>query len=90
MLRVNVVFPSGSGETLLLPEHSKVGDLKLLAQTTFGRGFLKLVTMDGRVLTNLEETLQAAGVQEEEQLTAVQQVKLKATQKAFKSLVLWR
>ena len=38
MLRVNVSFPSGSGETLSLPEHSKVGDLKVLAQKNFQKG----------------------------------------------------
>ena len=61
MLHLNVSFPSGSGETLSLPEHSKVGDLKLLAQKTFGKGFLKLVTVEGHALTNPEDSLQAAG-----------------------------
>ena len=84
MLRIHVSFPSGSGETLLLPEHSKVGDLKLLAQKTFRQGFLKLVSADGRVLTNLTDSLQTAGVQDGEHLTAVvQQTKLAASTKAF-------
>ena len=63
MLRVNVSFPSGSGDTLLLPEHSKVGDLKILAQSTFRKGFLRLITVGGHVLSNPEDSLQAAGVQ---------------------------
>ena len=84
MLRINISFPSGSGETLLLPEHSKVGDLKLLAQRTFRKGFLKLVTLEGHVLTNPEDSLKASGVQDGEHLTAVaQQVKVAATHAAF-------
>ena len=84
MLQVNVSFPSGSGETLQLPEHSKVGDLRLLAQKTFRKGFLKLVTFEGHVLTNPEELLQAAGVQDGENITAVaQRASLSATTEAF-------
>eukprot|EP00435_Cladocopium_sp_Y103_P061451 s1007_g23.t1 len=84
MLHVNISFPSGSGETLLLPEHSKVADLKLLAQKTFKRGFLKLVTVEGHVLTNLTDSLQAAGVQDGDRLTAVaQRANLSATDEAF-------
>ena len=64
MLRVGISFPSGSGETLLLAELSTVGDLKLLAQRSLGQGFLKLVTIDGHVLTNPKGTLQDAGVQD--------------------------
>jgi len=86
MLRVNVTFPSGSGETLSLPEHSKVGDLKLLAQETFKKGFLKLVTVGGNVLTNLTDSLQAAGVQDGEVLTAmVQEIRLASAASAFVS-----
>ena len=33
MLQVSILFPSGCGETLLLDELFKVGDLKLLAQS---------------------------------------------------------
>ena len=84
MLQVNVSFPSGSGETLQLPEHSKVGDLRLLAHQTFGKGFLKLVTFEGHVLTNPEDSLQAAGVQDGEHITAVaQRASLSATTQAF-------
>ena len=84
MLQVNVSFPSGSGETLQLPEHSKVGDLRLLSQKTFGKGFLKLVTFEGHVLTNPEDSLQAAGVQDGENITAVaQRASLSATTQAF-------
>ena len=84
MLRVKVSFPSGSGETLVLPEHSKVGNLKLLAQRSLGQAFLKLITDEGHVLTNPEDSLQAAGVQDGENLTAVaQQVQVAASDAAF-------
>ena len=84
MLQVNILFPSGSGETLLLPELSKVGDFKKLAQKTLGKGFLKLISVKGHVLTNLMETLQAAGVQDGEHLTAgAQQAKVAASDWAF-------
>ena len=84
MLRVNVSFPSGSGETLSLPEHSKVRDLKLLAQKTFKKGFLKLVTVGGNVLTNLTDSLQTAGVQDGDYLMAVvQPAKIAASDSVF-------
>eukprot|EP00435_Cladocopium_sp_Y103_P046371 s1557_g13.t1 len=84
MFHVNVSFPSSSGETLLLPEGSKVRDLKLLAQRSLGRGFLKLISVDGHVLTNLDDSLQAAGVKDGEHLTAVaQQPKVAASGRAF-------
>ena len=84
MLQVIVSFPSGSGETLSLPEHSKVGDLKIQAQKSFGKGFLKLVNVGGHVLTNLEDSLQAADVREGDHLTAVaQQVNISASARAF-------
>ena len=83
VIRINVSFPSGSGETLSLPEHYKVGDLKLLAQRSLGKGFLG----GGNVLTNPMEFLQAAGIQEGDCLTAVvQQPKMTATEQAF---VVW-
>ena len=84
MLRVVVSFPSGSGQTLSLPELSKVGDLKILAQTSLGLKCLKLVTVEGHVLTNPEDSLQDAGVQDGEHLTAVaQKVQIAATDRAF-------
>ena len=80
MLQVNVSFPSGSGETLQLPEHSKVGDLRLLAPKTFRKGFLKLVTFEGMFWPTLRNCCKAAGVQDGENITAVaQRASLSAT-----------
>ena len=42
------------GGNLQLPEHSKVGDLKILALKSLRQGFLKLITAKGHVLTNPE------------------------------------
>ena len=87
MLHVHVSFPSGSGDTLVLPEHSKVGDLKLKAQKTFRKGLLKLVGADGHILTDRMDSLQAAGVHDGEHLTAVaQQLQIASAESAF---VLW-
>jgi len=49
MLRVSVAIPSGRAETFELPESSKVGDLRLLAQKFFQLGFLKLVDTESCV-----------------------------------------
>jgi len=57
MLQVTVSLPSGSGATLLLPEDSTVGDLKLLAQRSLKQGFLRIATAEGRVLANSEDSL---------------------------------
>jgi hypothetical protein len=84
LLRVNILFPSGSGEALLLPERQS-GGLKFWRrkhQKTFGKGFLKLISAEGHVLTNLMDL--QAGVQDGEHLTAVaQQAKVAASDCAF-------
>jgi len=80
MLKVHVSFPSGCGESLALPQNSTVGDLKVLVQQSFRQGFLKLVTEKGHVLTNPEDSLLTAGIQEGARLTVfAQQPKVAAT-----------
>jgi hypothetical protein len=80
---VNVSLPSGCCKTLSLSHSSIVSDLKLLAQKSFGQGFLRLVTEEGRVLTDLMETLPSV-IQDGEHLTAIaQQPKLAASCYAF-------
>ena len=84
MLQVKVSFPSGCGETLALPQNSTVGELKVLVQKSFRQGFLKLLTEKGHVLTNPEDSLLTAGIQEGAHLTVVaQQPKVAATAGAF-------
>ena len=68
MLQVNISLPSGRSEKLSLEESSKVGDLRTLAQKAFRQGFLRLVTSDGRLLFDPQESLQAVGIQEEDNL----------------------
>ena len=83
MLHVNVGLPSGSSAKLSLPQSSKVGDLMILAQKTFGQGFLRLITCTGRVLTDPMESLEGV-LQEGDVLSAiVQQANITATQGAF-------
>ena len=48
MFQLTVSLPSGRSEKLFVPRSSAVGDLKLLAQKTFGQGFLRLVA-DGKL-----------------------------------------
>ena len=63
MLQVKILLPSGRAESIVLAESSKVGDLKILAQQQFQQGFLRLITAEGHVLSDLEEALHtAAGI----------------------------
>ena len=84
MLKVTVSFRGGHSEALSIRQFSSVGDLKKLAQKTFGQGFLRLVTANGHVLTNPEGSLLTAGIQEGAHITAVaQQPKVATTLTAF-------
>ena len=83
MLRVDVALPSGKKQSLEVPRSSTVGHLKRLAQTSLGQRFLQLVTAAGLPLDPMT-SLEAAGLQDGDQLTALaQQVKMAATEKAF-------
>ena len=55
-----------------------------MAQKTFGQGFLGLVTALGHVLNDPARSLQSAGIQDGDHITAVvHQAKLAATESAF-------
>ena len=83
MLQVAVALPSGCSEPFSIPQSSKVGDLRVLAQKSFQRGFLKLVAADHHAL-DPALSLQAAGLEDGDHLTAiVQEAKLAATRQAF-------
>ena len=84
MLQVNVTLPNGCHEVLSVEPSSKVQDLQIAAQQTFGRRFLRLVTAKNRVLDNPEETIETAGLENGECLTlVVLQPQLAATEAAF-------
>ena len=83
MLQIHVALPSGKRKSLTLPQSSKVGDLKRLAQQSFQQGFLRLVTAKGRVLS-AAESLEEAGLQDQDELTAiVRQAKFVPNPEAF-------
>ena len=83
MLQVTVALPSGCSEKFSIPQSSKVGDLSVLAQKSFQRGFLRLVAAD-HSLMDPTVSLQAAGLQDGHHLTAiVLEAKLAATEDAF-------
>ena len=83
MLQVTLALPSGCSEMFSIPQSSKVGDLRVLAQKYFQRGFLRLVTGDHHVL-DPTVSLQAAGLEDGDHLTAiVLEAKLAATGAAF-------
>ena len=83
MLQVTVALPSGCCEKFSIPQSSKVGDLRVLAQKSFQRGFLRLVAADHRAL-DPAVSLQAAGLEDGDHLTAIAvEAKLAATDAAF-------
>ena len=83
MFQVTVALTSGHSASFSLLQSSKVGDLKTLAQEAFHKGFLRLVTARGRMLTDLTEPLGLAG-QDGDQLAAiVLHVHIAATRHAF-------
>eukprot|EP00435_Cladocopium_sp_Y103_P046423 s74_g13.t1 len=83
MIHVHVSLPSGHSEKLSIWKSSKVEDLRTLAEKCLGRRFVTLVTASGHVLHPAEQ-LEIAGIQDEDQLTALSQdAHLLATSGAF-------
>eukprot|EP00435_Cladocopium_sp_Y103_P051732 s119_g16.t1 len=84
MFQVSVSFSSGRSETLSLPHLATVRDLRVLAQTSFGQRCLKLASESGHVLTDMDSSLEASGIQDGDLITAVAQLpKLVAARRAF-------
>eukprot|EP00435_Cladocopium_sp_Y103_P005670 s596_g1.t2 len=82
-IEVKVLLPSGRCETVAVSQSGTVADLKIAAQQSLGRRFLRLATADGRLL-DPRESLRRSGVQEGHSIAAVaQQPKLAATSGAF-------
>lgn len=83
MLRIHVALPSGRHDVFAVHLSSSIGDLALAAQQSLGESFLRLVTPEGRLL-DPTESLESAGLQDNDHLTAiVQQVAVAATDRAF-------
>ena len=83
MLQVTAALPSGCSEKFSIAQSSKVGDLRVLAQKSFQRGFLRLVAAGHHAL-DPTVSLQAAGLEDGDHLTAiVLEAKVTATAAAF-------
>ena len=81
---MTVALPSGHSACISILHSSKVGRLKALVQESFQQYRITLVNAAGRRLIDLEEPLQTAGIQDEDQLTVVVgQAQLAATSNAF-------
>jgi len=90
MLQLNVALPSGRSETFSLLQSSKVGDLRVLAQTSFHCGFLRLVTANIDTL-DPGESLQAAGLQDEDPSDShCHTSKGSSNRSSYRIVVLWR
>ena len=83
MIQISVAVPSGHSENFSLPQSSKVGDLRVLAQKSFQLGLLRLVAAD-HSLVDPTKSLQDAGLEAGDHLTAIAvEAQLAATDKAF-------
>ena len=84
----SVALPSGCSQKFSIPQSSKVGDLRALAQKSCQRGFLGLVAADHSVM-DPTLSLQAAGLEDGDRLTAaVTEAKLVVTATTF-ALFCW-
>eukprot|EP00435_Cladocopium_sp_Y103_P060237 s350_g22.t1 len=83
MIQISVAMPSGHGETFSLEPSSKVGDLRVLAQKSFQRGFLRFIAPD-HSMVDPTVSLQTAGLKDGDHLTAIAvEAKVAATNAAF-------
>ena len=83
MIQISIALPSGRSEAFTLPQSSKVGDLRILAQKSFQRGFLRLVDAD-HGMVDPAVSLQSAGLEDGDNLTAIViHPKVAATARAF-------
>ena len=84
MLRVSVALPSGQAETFSLERSSKVGDLRVLAQKSFQTWLLETCGCQTIAWWILQWSLQAAGLEDGDHLTAIAlEAKVAATDRAF-------
>ena len=84
MLKINVALPNGHAELLTLLPSSTVQDVRTEAQRAFGKKYLRLITAKNGLLGDPNKTLEEAGIEDGECLTAlVLQPQLAATCSAF-------
>jgi len=84
MLKITIALPSGRSHNLSLKQTSKVGHLRAGAEAFARQPFLRLVTAEGRILSDPEEELQGAGLHDGDRITAVRaEPKVAATSAAF-------
>ena len=89
MLQVNVSLPNGCHEVLSVEPSSKVQDLQIAAQQTFGRRFLRLVTAKKRVLDNPEETIETAGLERRVSYACCSSATISCNRSGLCLVVLW-
>ena len=84
MLNISVALLNGNHVSLRLSTSSTVQDVRTKAQRAFGKKYLKLVTAKNGVLVDFEQTLEEAGIEDGECLTALAfQPQLAATSRAL-------
>ena len=84
MIRINVALPNGHAELFTLLRSSTLRELKKATQQAFGKKYLGVVTAKNQLLVDLDQTLEEAGIEDGECLTAlVLQPQLAATSGAF-------
>ena len=82
-VRFHVSLPSGRGETISVSRDGTVAELKIAAQQSLGKGFLRLASPDGCLLDPLK-ALRHYELQYEDGIAAIaQQPKRAATATAF-------
>ena len=81
---ISIALPSGRSQSWSLRQTSTVGHLRTRAEAFCGQRFLRLVTAEGRILTDPEDDLQVAGLKDGDTITAVRvEPKVAATLGAF-------
>ena len=70
MIQTSIALPSGRSEAFTLPQSSKVGDLRILAQKSFQCGFLRLVDAD-HGMVDPQCLCISAGLKDGDNLTAI-------------------
>ena len=71
MLQIYAVLPSGKRKSCSVDKSSKADDLKKMDLESFGKGFLRLLAAEVLALVDLTQSLQDAGLEDGDHLTAL-------------------